>query len=76
MRAAALVLLRALFAVFVRADRHVLCAVIFRELGAAEREKRRREREQARRQLLRCRAQARPAHDANGDRVDEVTDNR
>ena len=46
-RAAALVLLRALLAVLVRPDRDVLGAVVGRELAAAQREQRRCERERA-----------------------------
>ena len=58
-RAAALVLLRALLAVLVRPDRDVLGAVVGGELAAAQREQRRRERERAGDELARGRARGR-----------------
>ena len=71
-RAAALVLLRALLAVLVRPDRDVLGAVVGGELAAAEREHGRRERERAREELARDVAEpVRAADDLDGHRARE-----
>jgi len=59
--AAALVLLRARLAVLVRADRHVLGAVILGQLAAAQRKRSRGKREQASEELARGGPQARAA---------------
>ena len=69
-RAAALVLLRALLAVLVRPDRDVLGAVVGGELAAAERHHRGRERERSREELACGAAESRrAAHGLDGERA-------